>query len=477
MRAAAGLSVLSLFSLLRVAPAAAQERAPLGAPPPEPRSQATGSAIESALSPPAGEENAPEPEPPPPPPRYTEGNIDYDVTYDDSVAQTYDDGYDPQAAAQFEETLAPYGTWVDDDVYGRIWEPSGEVVGDEFSPYATAGHWLQTEYGWTWISDYDWGWAPFHYGRWLVVAERGWCWMPGTLWGPAWVSWRAGGGYVAWAPLVPRRMSVGSPLGPGSAWRFAMATDLGRRFGYMLPQQMAPRIFGRMSVVSNAHALPIPGARVRVNAGPTIVGKPPAGGAAEGPTRLASVAPRALPRLAIAPHAGTPAASRPWVRAAVTGRFADSYEGRRSGDPHPGTFGEPPSLRRGSAPPRVFPSGTAPGGRRTGIHGAPSAMIVHVAPGGYRGPTFRAAPAIAPHSAFAPPSRVAAPAPTRSFSGGRFYGNGYSFGSHTSSSGARSTGSFSGGSSFSRGSSFGGSSFGARSFGTGAGHSFGGRRR
>ena len=220
MRAAAGLSVLSLLSFLRVAPAAAQERAPTAAPPLDPRFVP----IESAGTPPPVEENA-EAQPPPPPPGYTEGNIDYDVTYDDSVAQSYDDGYDPQAAAQFEETLAPYGTWVDDDVYGRVWQPSGEVVGDDFSPYATAGHWLMTEYGWTWISDYDWGWAPFHYGRWLAVAERGWCWMPGTLWGPAWVSWRAGGGYVGWAPLAPRRMSVGSPLGPGSAWRFAIASD------------------------------------------------------------------------------------------------------------------------------------------------------------------------------------------------------------------------------------------------------------
>ena len=157
------------------------------------------------------------------------------------------------------------------------------MVGDDFSPYATGGDWLQTEYGWTWISDWDWGWAPFHYGRWLAVAERGWCWMPGTLWGPAWVSWRAGGGYVGWAPLAPRRMSVGSPLGPGRRGGSRLASDFGRRFGFILSQQMAPRIFGRMSVVSNARALPIPGARVRVNAGPTIVGtRTPAGGAAEG---------------------------------------------------------------------------------------------------------------------------------------------------------------------------------------------------
>ncbi len=112
MRAAARFSMVSLFSLWSVAPASAQERLP-----------------ETLLQPlyPPGEENAAEIEPPPPPPRYTEGNIDYDVTYDDSVAQTYDDGYDPQAAAQFDETLSPYGTWVDDDVYGRVWQPSAEV--------------------------------------------------------------------------------------------------------------------------------------------------------------------------------------------------------------------------------------------------------------------------------------------------------------------------------------------------------------
>ena len=154
--------------------------------------------------------------------------------------------------------------------------------------------------------------------------------MPGTLWGPAWVSWRAGGGYVGWAPLAPRRMSIGSPLGSGSAWRFAMASDLGRRRGYMLPRQVAPRIFGRMTVVSNARALPIPGAKVRVNAGPTFAGMPPATATgAAGATRLAVVAPRALPRRVIEPHPGTPAAMLPWVRAAGRGERAVRWPARR----------------------------------------------------------------------------------------------------------------------------------------------------
>ncbi len=52
-----------------------------------------------------------------------------------------------------------------------------------------------TEYGNTWVSDYDWGWAPFHYGRWVNNRYNEWVWIPDTVWSPAWVSWRSGGGY------------------------------------------------------------------------------------------------------------------------------------------------------------------------------------------------------------------------------------------------------------------------------------------
>jgi hypothetical protein len=108
--------------------------------------------------------------------------LDYDVSYDDSIAATYDDGYDPQAYTQFTDSLAAYGTWVDDPVYGRIWVPSTSEVGADFTPYATNGEWIDTEYGWTWASGWAWGWAPFHYGRWVGLANSRWGWVPGTLW-------------------------------------------------------------------------------------------------------------------------------------------------------------------------------------------------------------------------------------------------------------------------------------------------------
>lgn len=101
----------------------------------------------------------------------------------------------------FYEELAPYGTWMQDPQYGYVWRP--DVNQNEFSPYYTDGHWVMTEYGNTWISDYDWGWAPFHYGRWVMNRFNEWIWLPDTVWGPAWVSWRSGGGYYGWAPMGP----------------------------------------------------------------------------------------------------------------------------------------------------------------------------------------------------------------------------------------------------------------------------------
>jgi hypothetical protein len=120
---------------------------------------------------------------------------------------TEDDDMDPSALARFREPLAPYGRWADDPTYGTIWIPNAEVVGPDFVPYVTAGHWaLGADDQWTWVSDYDWGWAPFHYGRWIWSEGTGWAWIPGGVYAPAWVVWRTAyddEAYVGWAPLPP----------------------------------------------------------------------------------------------------------------------------------------------------------------------------------------------------------------------------------------------------------------------------------
>jgi hypothetical protein len=103
----------------------------------------------------------------------------------------------------FYDTLAPYGSWVDVDGYGRCWRPSVVVYNPGWQPYCDHGHWVYTDCGWYWSSDYSWGWAPFHYGRWFQHSRWGWCWTPDTVWGPSWVTWRYSNDYCGWAPLPP----------------------------------------------------------------------------------------------------------------------------------------------------------------------------------------------------------------------------------------------------------------------------------
>jgi hypothetical protein len=105
-------------------------------------------------------------------------------------------------AAQINASLAGYGAWFDSAEYGRVWRPDRGLVGAAFVPYGTAGQWLATDVGWYWQSDYPWGRVPFHYGRWVLDGSV-WSWVPGSQFAPAWVDWRAGGGWVGWAALAP----------------------------------------------------------------------------------------------------------------------------------------------------------------------------------------------------------------------------------------------------------------------------------
>jgi hypothetical protein len=105
--------------------------------------------------------------------------------------------------AQFYTELAPYGTWVDVPGYGHCWRPTVAVWNSSWRPYGDGGRWLWTDSGWYWYSDYSWGWAPFHYGRWSCPSGIGWVWTPDTHWGPAWVSWRSTRSHCGWAPLPP----------------------------------------------------------------------------------------------------------------------------------------------------------------------------------------------------------------------------------------------------------------------------------
>ena len=101
----------------------------------------------------------------------------------------------------FYDELQPYGDWINTPEYGYVWRPYTDDP--DFRPYSSRGNWVYTDLGWTWVSDYRWGWATFHYGRWYFDDYLGWAWIPGYEWAPAWVTWGSYNDYWAWAPMGP----------------------------------------------------------------------------------------------------------------------------------------------------------------------------------------------------------------------------------------------------------------------------------
>ncbi len=108
------------------------------------------------------------------------------------------------------------GKWKAAAGYGEVWVPGALPAG--WAPYRD-GHWRWVApWGWTWIDDEAWGFAPSHYGRWAFVDQH-WAWVPGgyaahPVYAPAVVGFlgtpgvglsfaEGTGPAVAWFPLAP----------------------------------------------------------------------------------------------------------------------------------------------------------------------------------------------------------------------------------------------------------------------------------
>lgn len=121
--------------------------------------------------------------------------------------------------------LDAYGDWGNDNRYGPIWYPRS--VANDWAPYRN-GRWEWIEpWGWTWIDDAPWGFAPFHYGRWTQSGNR-WGWVPGPqqarpAYAPAVVGFvggqqpgRGSPPGTGWFPLAPgERWKPPFPASPG----------------------------------------------------------------------------------------------------------------------------------------------------------------------------------------------------------------------------------------------------------------------
>jgi len=121
-----------------------------------------------------------------------------------------------------ESELARFGAWSAGPGGARLWTPARLPAG--WQPYRQGAWAWKRPWGWTWIDDQPWGFAPFHYGRWLQAGGH-WAWTPGQ-WGsvrpvyaPALVGWLGGAALdvdgapaIGWVALAPDE-----PVFPGYA--------------------------------------------------------------------------------------------------------------------------------------------------------------------------------------------------------------------------------------------------------------------
>ncbi len=118
------------------------------------------------------------------------------------------------------QDLDRYGTWREIPQYGRVWSPSR--VASNWAPYRN-GHWSWIEpWGWTWIDQEPWGFAPYHYGRWTHY-DRRWYWIPAptrtrAIYAPALVFFLGNRNVSTGFSVRGTRSLAWFPLGPGDIY-------------------------------------------------------------------------------------------------------------------------------------------------------------------------------------------------------------------------------------------------------------------
>ena len=171
----------------------------------------------------------------------SDGNGDREDQFD-SWAANRDRHYENSGSSRYVsadvvgyEDLDDHGAWRRTPENGYVWFP--RTTEANWAPYHN-GHWDYIEpWGYTWVDDEPWGFAPFHYGRW-VNYEGSWGWVPAApraegavyvrpVYAPALVAWVGGphfaigvgiggregygaGTSVGWFPLGPREVYVPS---------------------------------------------------------------------------------------------------------------------------------------------------------------------------------------------------------------------------------------------------------------------------
>jgi hypothetical protein len=322
------------------------------------------------------------------------------------------------------EDLNAYGSWSKDSEYGDVWTPRS--VPANWQPYRT-GHWSNVKpWGWTWIDDQPWGYAPYHYGRWAHRNNR-WVWVPPQrdappVYAPALVAF-IGGIELAVTLGNQSNSPIGwFPLGPRETYMPSYTTDrdyynrinqsaqiqqnvLDDRWQRMQRYQSAPAASGNVLlnqrfatiVPTETFVSSQPVARAVLKAAPEQI--------AAAPVALVAAPPAPTASLALSP-APAPGAKTPEARAGTSTGTAKAPDAKTQAD----------AKTNAAAPPKAAPQPTVPVANATptamptlakpAVTDKPAAagpQITVVTPGTVPG-AQPSAPPLPPRSAAAPPT-------------------------------------------------------------------------
>lgn len=347
------------------------------------------------------------------------------------------------------DALDEHGEWRETPEHGAVWIPHMSAVPEDWAPYRW-GRWAWVDpWGWTWIDAAPWGFAPFHYGRW--VHHRGyWAWAPGAIgrrpvYAPALVGWvgRPGasvsmsfGPSVGWFPLAPREVYYPAyPCTPTYLQRLNI-THVHNIAAIHPHHGAAPNTPRRYHHATMPHAVTlVPEGvlaggrqvtpRIAMARDPKVMGALPMG---DSPTMHAP--PRPLPRQSHARPSLQPSQQSPGAQPPPSGGHRGLAEPTRHGAPMTGFQAPPPSvsipqstgqpeivtpsrrhhagqtpLHQGVLPPGPIGSVSPPAAQPIRPIPAPSAPSLHGAPG--LGNTNHGAPRVEYRQE--PPRATAAP--------------------------------------------------------------------
>ena len=289
----------------------------------------------------------------------------------------------------------------------------------DWQPYRT-GHWSNVKpWGWTWVDDQPWGYAPYHYGRW-AQAKQSLVWVPPQrdaqpVYAPALVAFIGGielsvslgnqdNAPVGWFPLGPRETYVPS---------YTTDRDYYNRINRSAQvQQSRAR---RSLAAERAHGRRHRPGNAPVNQRFAIVVPPNVRALAAGRAAALKVAPDKIAAAPVAPVSAPPAATA----SLGGGRAADN----KPGDTKPADAKAAPNTRPANAPatqaapaktasaemPTLAPPATPEKGTANGPKIATTTTQATTAPAD--GKHTAPAPALQPRTGAAPPKLAGAATP------------------------------------------------------------------